>query len=167
MESRAKIFGHPVHQMLIVFPLGLLATSVIFDILYLITGYTSLSLVAYWLLVAGIIGGLVAAPFGAIDWLTIPEGTRAKRVGVLHGGGNVVVLLLFALSWYIRGRAEATPGAMAYVCSMLGAGLALWTGWLGGELVDRLGIGVDPGANVNAPNSLSGRPAHNSRSAVG
>jgi len=54
------------------------------------------------MLVAGIVGGLVAAPFGVIDWLAIPHGTRAKSVGGLHGGGNVVVLLLFAVSWYLR-----------------------------------------------------------------
>jgi len=49
--------------------------------------------------------------------------------------------------------------------SFFGVGLALWTGWLGGELVDRLGIGVDPGAHVNAPSSLSGRPAREGVSA--
>jgi uncharacterized membrane protein len=103
MESRAKVFGHPVHQMFIVFPLGLLATAVIFDIIYLVTNHASLSAGAYWMLVAGIVGGLVAAPFGVIDWLAIPHGTRAKSVGGLHGGGNVVVLLLFAVSWYLRG----------------------------------------------------------------
>jgi uncharacterized membrane protein len=160
VESKAKLFGHPVHQILVVFPLGLLATAVIFDIVFFVTDNTRLSDVAYWMIVAGIIGGVMAAPFGLVDWLAIPGGTRAKTIGGLHGAGNVVVLLLFALSWYVRGRAEAVPGTFAYVCSFLGVGLALLTGWLGGELVDRLGIGVDPGAHVNAPNSLSGRPAH-------
>jgi len=89
--------------MFIVFPLGLLATAVIFDIIYLVTNHACLSVGAYWMLVAGIVGGLVAAPFGVIDWLAIPHGTRAKSVGGLHGGGNVVVLLLFAVSWYLRG----------------------------------------------------------------
>ena len=159
MESRAKLFGHPLHQILIVFPLGLLATSVIFDVICLVTDQARFSEVAYWLIVAGLIGGLVAAPFGLIDWLAIPAGTRAKSVGGLHGAGNVVVLLLFAASWLVRGSATVAPGALAYVLAWLGVGLAAWTGWLGGELVDRLGIGVDPGANVNAPSSLSGRPA--------
>jgi uncharacterized membrane protein len=94
------------------------------------------------------------------------SGTRAKRIGALHGVGNVAVLLLFALSWYVRGSAAVPPRTFAYVCAFLGAGLALLTGWLGGELVDRLGIGVDPEANVNAPNSLSGRPAHEHVSTV-
>jgi uncharacterized membrane protein len=162
MESRVKVFGHPVHPILIVFPLGLLATAVIFDIAYFVTGSARLSDVAYWLIVAGLLGGLVAAPFGLIDWLAIPAGTRAKRIGAWHGLGNGVVVLLFVLSWYVRSRAAGPPNAFAYVCSLLGVGLALWTGWLGGELVDRLGIGVDPGAHVNAPSSLSGRPARES-----
>jgi uncharacterized membrane protein len=160
MESRAKLFGHPAHPILIVFPLGLLATSVIFDIIYLVTGHANFSEVAYWLIVAGILGGVVAAPFGLIDWLAIPAGTRARRIGALHGMGNVMVLLLFALSWYMRASTAMAPGTFAYVCTFLGAGLALLTGWLGGELVDRLGVGVDAGAHLDAPNSLSGRPAH-------
>ena len=166
MESRVKLFGHALHPILSVFPLGLLATSVIFDIVYLATGNTRLSDVAYWMIVAGVLGGLVAAPFGAIDWLAIPAGTRAKSIGALHGVGNVVVVLLFAVSWYVRSRAGVPPNTSAYVFSFLGVGLALWTGWLGGELVDRLGIGVDAGANVDAPSSLSGRPAREGVSAI-
>ena len=160
MESRTKLFGHPVHPILIVFPLGLLATSVIFDVIYLVTDHAHLSEVAYWMIVAGVIGGVVSAPFGLIDWLAIPAGTRAKRIGAWHGMGNVVVLLLFALSWYMRANAAGPPGTLAYVCAFLGAALALLTGWLGGELVDRLGVGVDSGAHLDAPSSLSGRPSH-------
>ena len=165
MESKVKVFGHPLHPMLIVFPLGLLATSLIFDIAYLATGNARFSDVAYWMIAAGVLGGLVAAPFGVIDWLAIPAGTRAKSIGTLHGAGNVVVVLLFALSWYIRSYAGVTPHTSVYLFSFFGVGLALWTGWLGGELVDRLGIGVDPGAHVNAPSSLSGRSARESVSA--
>jgi uncharacterized membrane protein len=166
MESKVKLFGHPLHPILIVFPLGLLATSLIFDIAYLATGNARLSDVAYWMIVAGVLGGLVAAPFGVIDWLAIPAGTRAKSIGALHGAGNVVVVLLFALSWYVRSYAGVSPHTAVYMFSFVGVGLALWTGWLGGELVDRLGIGVDPGAHVNAPSSLSGRPAHEGASAL-
>jgi uncharacterized membrane protein len=166
MESRAKFFGHPVHQMLIVFPLGLLATTAIFDLLSWITASTGLATAAYYTLLAGVISGVVAAPFGLIDWLAIPANTRAKSIGGLHGAGNVVVLGLFTLSWFGRRNAAGAPETLAYILSWLGAGLALGTGWLGGELVDRLGIGVDPGAHVNAPSSLSERPAHEDRAAV-
>ncbi|MFN2578107.1 MAG: DUF2231 domain-containing protein [Pyrinomonadaceae bacterium] len=160
MESRAKIFGHPIHQMLIPFPLGLLGTAVIFDIIYLIWGNATMVTVSYWMIVAGIIGALAAAPFGLIDWLAIPSDTRANRVGMLHGIGNVIVLALFAISWYLRyseqGPTPYVPTATALVLSFAGFALAGITGWLGGELVDRLSVGVDNGANLDAPSSLTG-----------
>lgn len=95
-----------------------------------------------------------------LDWLAIPGGTRAKRIGLLHGGGNVVVLLLFVLSWLLRRDVSTAPGGLEIGLSAVAVLLALVTGWLGGELVDRLGVGVDEGANVDAPSSLSGQPAH-------
>ena len=164
MEGKAKLFGHPIHQMLIVFPLGLLATAPIFDVLWM-TGDAHWAETAYYLIGAGIVGGLVAAPFGFIDWLGIPRGTRAKRVGALHGAGNVLVLLLFAGSWLLRMDYPMAPSSLALTLSFAGVGLALMTGWLGGELVGRLGVGVDDGAHVDAPSSLKSasavhHPAH-------
>ncbi len=160
MESKAKLLGHPIHPMLIVFPLGLLATAVIFDIITLATGELRWTEVAFYMIGAGIIGGLLAAIFGLIDYLAIPNGTRAKRVGVAHGLGNVIVLLLFAGSWALRWNDPAYPGTLAFTLGILGVLLALVTGWLGGELVDRLGVGVDDGAHVNAPSSLGPHRPH-------
>ena len=157
MESRAKLFGHPIHQMLIVFPLGLLAMAVLFDVIHIVRSNGYWSEIAYWMIAAGVISGLVAAPFGFIDWLAIPSGTRAKRIGALHGAGNVFVLVLFALSFAYRGNNPRAPEGFALAASFLGAGLALITGWLGGELVDRLAVGVDDGAHLDAPSSLSTR----------
>ena len=76
-----------------------------------------------------------------------------------HGGGNVIVLLLFAVSWWLRRAAPQEPIMFAYVLSFGGGIIALFTGWLGGELVDRLAVGVDPGAHVDAPSSLRSRRA--------
>lgn len=163
MQSKAQLLGHPVHQMLIVFPLGLLATGVVFDIIYLASGTRGFADVAYWLIFSGIIGGLLAAPFGLVDWLSIPNGTRAKRIGAMHGLGNAVVLVLFVLSEIMRNRDPADAPTIAYICSFAGAALALVTGWLGGELVDRLGIGVHANAGVDAPSSLN-RHASQTRS---
>jgi uncharacterized membrane protein len=143
--------------MLIVFPLGLLATAVIFDLIFLVGGNSSMRIVAYWMIAAGVIGGLAAAPFGWIDWFAIPRGTRAKSIGLWHGIGNLVVVLLFIASWLVRRNQPESPEALGYALSFAGAGLALITGWLGGELVDRLSVGVDDGAHVNAPSSLSKR----------
>ena len=82
-----------------------------------------------------------------------------KRIGLWHGVGNVVVLVLFVVSWFLRRDPPDEPGILAFVLSLTGVALAVVTGWLGGELVDRLGVGVDHGAHLNTPSSLSGRPA--------
>lgn len=160
MESRVKAFGHPIHPMLIVLPLGLLASAVIFDIVYLITGNAIFPTIAFYDITVGILGGLLAAAFGFIDWLAVPGGTRAKSVGAFHGLGNLTLVILFAISWFIRnGDPLHLPSTVALVFSFAGILLGLVTAWLGGEMVDRLGVGVDRGANVNAPSSLSGVPA--------
>jgi uncharacterized membrane protein len=160
MESKAKLLGHPIHPMLIVLPLGLFIAAVVFDALYLWSGSPALATTAYWNIAGGIAGGLLAALFGAIDWFAIPAGTRAKRIGLLHGGANVVVVLLFAVVWLMRGDAPdmaATTGL--FLLEVVALVLGSVAGWLGGELVDRLGVGVDDGAHLDAPSSLSGRPA--------
>jgi uncharacterized membrane protein len=145
--------------MLIVFPLGLLATAVIFDIIYLLSNNSQWTLVAYYMIGAGVIGGLAAAVPGWLDWFAIPSGTRAKRIGLWHGAGNVIVLALFILSWVLRRDNPEVPPTGAIVAGLLGFVLAALTGWLGGELVDRLGVGVDDGAHLDSPSSLSELPA--------
>jgi uncharacterized membrane protein len=156
MESRAKLFGHPIHPMLVVFPLGLFITSLIFDFIRYGTGDGTWSLVGFYMIGAGIIGGLLSAVFGAIDWWAIPQGTRAKALGLWHGLGNVVVVVLFIISGFLRRGLPAQPPAGAFVLSIIAVALGAITAWLGGELVDRLGIGVDEGAYPDAPSSLSG-----------
>jgi uncharacterized membrane protein len=152
-----KIAGHPVHPMLIVFPLGLLATAAIFDIITLSTSNSKWSTMAWYMIAAGIIGGLLAAVFGLIDWIGIPSNTRAKAIGLWHGGLNVLVVLLFAGSWLLRRPEPASPSSLALALSFAAVVIAVVAGWFGGELVDRLGVGVDEGANLNAPSSLSGK----------
>ena len=160
MESRAKLLGHPIHPMVIVLPLGLFIAAVVFDALYLWRGLPAFATVAYWNIAAGVVGGLLAAVFGAIDWVAIPAGTRAKRIGLLHGGSNVVVVLLFAVVWLMRGdMPDPGPTTILFLLEVMALALGSVAGWLGGELVDRLGVGVDDGAHLDAPSSLSGRPA--------
>ncbi len=160
VESSAKAAGHPIHQQLIVFPLGLLATAVVFDILQLFTGDDGFTIASYYMIAAGILSGLLAAVFGVIDYLGVPAGTRARRVGAAHGLGNVVVVVLFAVSWLLRGDEPGhVPTMAALVLALAAAVLAAVTGWLGGELVDRHAVGVDEGAHADSPHSLSGRPA--------
>ena len=155
MDARAKLLGHPIHQMLIVFPLGLLATSFFFDLGARFAGIDQLAIASYWMLITGVAAGLLAALFGLIDFLAIPSGTRAKRIGLLHGAGNVVVTAIFFASWFVRRPTPASPPTTAIVLSAVAVAIALVTAWLGGELVDRLSVGVDEGAHLDAPSSLS------------
>lgn len=111
------------------------------------------------MIAAGIVTGLLAAIFGAIDWAAIPAATRAKSVATAHGLGNVVVIALFAIAWQLRRDEPSVAAGLPLALELIGLAVALVTGWLGGELVDRLGVGVDPGANLDAPSSLSNRPA--------
>jgi uncharacterized membrane protein len=157
MESKAKILGHPIHPILIVFPLGLLVTSVIFDLLHYFSTVQISTEVGFWMAVSGIIGGLVAAVFGVIDWIAIPSQTRAKKIGLIHGIANVIVVVLFLASVYARSdHLKYAPGFISIVLSVAGTVVGLVGGWLGGELVHRLNVSNDPGANLDAPNSLWG-----------
>lgn len=167
MESRVKLAGHAVHQMLIAFPLGLLCTAVAFDVISLLSGSPRWTGMAYYLIGAGLLGGLAAAVPGLLDWLAVPRGTRAWRVGLLHAVGNVAVLGLFALSWVLRRPDPAAPPTGAIVAGLAGVVLLAVTSWLGGELVNRLGVGVDDGAHLDAPSSLSALPASGSGSVHG
>jgi uncharacterized membrane protein len=142
--------------MLIVFPLGLLVTAVVFDLVYLINNDAVFAQVAFWNTTAGIAGAIVAAVPGLLDWLAIPAGTRAKRIGRWHGIGNVVVLVLFVVVWlYRRGEENHAVGTAWFILELVAIAIGSVTSWLGGELVDRLGIGIHPQAGVDAPSSLS------------
>ncbi|MFC0005034.1 DUF2231 domain-containing protein [Micromonospora siamensis] len=155
MESRLKVLGHPVHPMLVMFPVALLVTGTIFDIIDIAGGPDFLAEVAYWNITVGLIGGLLAAVAGAFDLLAIPAGTRAKRVGVTHAGANLAVILLFAAVWAVRLNADSRAAGGALVAiEVVGLALLGVSSWLGGELVDRLGVGVDRDAHLDAPSSL-------------
>ncbi len=157
MRSHARLLGHPLHAMLVAFPLGLLASSAVFDVLFLATGRQAMATVAFWAIAAGLIGGTLAAIPGVIDWLAIPESTRAKRIGTLHAIANMGVLGLFALSWIAR-DADQPPTLFPMLFSFLAVLLALVAAWMGGELVTRLGVGVDDDRHLNASSSLRRQP---------
>jgi len=155
MKTKAEFLGHPIHQMMIVLPLGLLATAAICDVISATSRNRRLARGAYYMQSAGLLSGLGAAVPGAIDWWDIPQNTRAKKIGLLHGAGNLVVTGLFGASWLLRRRRPERITRTALALSTSGALLALVTGWLGGELVNRLGVGVYEHANLDAPSSLS------------
>lgn len=156
MQTRVRAFGHAVHPMLVVFPLGLFITGTIFDLIHLVSDNGTFAEVGFWMISAGIIGAVLAAITGAADLTKVPRDSRAKRVGALHGTLNAVVLVLFVISWLIRvNNADRAAGAGAFTVEVIAVAIGGAAAWLGGELVDRLGIGVHDDANPNAPSSLA------------
>lgn len=153
MESRVKVLGHPAHQIMVMFPIGALGLSVVSDALHTLKGRRLYASTARLALDYGLVTAAAAAPFGVIDWLGIGRRTRAKRVGALHAVGNLAVLGLFAASRLLR-TGERAPAPAKWLS---GAGLALSgaTAWLGGELVNRHGIGVSDVIGQDLPSSLT------------
>lgn len=155
MESRAKAGGHSIHQQLVAFPLGLLTTAVVFDAIGLVLAEARFASAAHLMIAAGVLTGLAAALFGSIDFTSVPAHTRARRVGTVHAAGNVAMLALFSLAWLLRsGAADAAVTPAVFALEVLAVSIAGMAGWLGGELVSRLGVGVDDGAGLDAPASF-------------
>ena len=105
---------------------------------------------------------LLAAIPGFIDWAFIPSGTRAKKVGLQHMALMLLTVGLFAASLLLRAfvaPVASMPPLWMQVVGWIALPLALVGGWLGGELVERLGVGVYRDADVNAPSSLTTRPS--------
>ena len=150
MKSRANLFGHSLHQILIAFPIGLLSTSAIFDVLWRWSGDPKWTPIAFYVIEVGLVGGALAAVFGLIDYLAIPPGTRARRVGAFHGIASALLLTLFLASWLVRRGAIESPPPLALFFSFAGVALIGVAGWLGGELVTRFAVGVYEGAQLDA-----------------
>ena len=110
MESKTRILGHPVHQVAVMFPIGALGLAALSDGIYAATRSKDAATVAKHALTFGLVTALMAAPFGLRDWLAIPRGTRAKRVGGWHAVGNLVALGVFGAARLLR-RGKKVPVA--------------------------------------------------------
>lgn len=155
METRIRLFGHAVHQALVHFPIGILCGSAAFDVVWLFTRDSTWPTISYYMIVAGVISGVVASIAGILDYLEIPSHTRARSVGLTHALTSGCALAVFALDWYVRAGASHIPGVLALTLSLVGVAIVSVAGWFGGELVTRHGIGVSDDAGLNARSSLS------------
>jgi uncharacterized membrane protein len=155
MESKVTIYGHPVHPMIIVLPLGLLPASVFADVLYHIMDDPTWGSVSFYLMVAGVLSGLAAGVIGFMDWKGLPVGTKARRVGAIHGLTNVVGIVVFLASLLLRFGDPSRPSPFATSMAVIGLFVAVLGGWLGGELVFRLGVGVHQTEESNSTSDRS------------
>jgi uncharacterized membrane protein len=163
MSSTASIGGHPIHPMLIPFPIALWIFSLVTDIIYLIRGnggHTDWITISKWSLLAGCIGAVAAAIFGIIDWLTIKD-RAVKKVADWHARLNIIALLIFAASFFLRtGKGQNMIGyslTIPIALSVVGVILIGISGWLGGELVFKHGVAVNPQHDTIAEEATKAR----------
>ena len=156
MRTPASIAGHPIHPMIVPIAIGGFILSFVFDIVCMATGNLDpWATVAYYTLIGGIVGALLAAVFGFIDLISLPAGTLTKKVGLTHMAINLAVVVLFIFNAGMR-HAEINPGGTPFVLSLIGIAMLAVSGWLGGKMVYEAGVGVsggeEPAAAQRTPN---------------
>src|SRR5438309_1147771 len=114
---QTTLAGHPLHPQLISAPLGLLPFSLVMDGLYAVTGKKAFADAAYYTLVGGTVGGLVAGAAGAMDYFTIPPKTKSKNVANIHGALNLGIMGLYGLNWLLRSGRERRTGVLPFLLS--------------------------------------------------
>ena len=144
MRSKASIRSHPIHPMLVAFPIGLFITSLIFDLLGTVRDNASLWAAAWYCIVAGLCFSLAAAIPGVIDLFSVvPPNSSGRSRGYKHGLLNLGMLAVFLAVAVRRGGPEARPDGVSLILSAVGVALLITSGWLGATLVYRNQIGVD------------------------
>jgi uncharacterized membrane protein/nitrite reductase/ring-hydroxylating ferredoxin subunit len=144
MKSKASLKSHPIHPMLIAFPIAFFTGALVFDVLSLALDNISLRVTGYHLVIAGIIGAMMAAVPGVIDFLnTVPPDSSAKKRAAKHGLLNTTNLILFIVVYFLR-KNESANLSLLIVLEAIGVTIMFIAGWLGGTLVYRNQIGVDP-----------------------
>ena len=152
MAGPASIGGHPIHPMLIPFPIALWVFSLVADVIYLWRGNPVWkNYIAFYALLAGIIGAALAAVPGLIDWLSLTDKAVVK-IANWHARLNVIALVIFAGSFYLRTTSGASFVGGSYTIpvalSVLGVVLISISGWLGGEMVFKHGVAVSSGSSA-------------------
>jgi len=151
MASPASIGGHPIHPMIIPFPIGLWVFSLVADAIYLWRGNPVWkNWIAFYALLAGIIMAAAAAVPGFIDWLSITDKAVVK-IANWHARLNVIALVVFAGSFYLRTTSGASLVSGSYTIplalSVLGVLSITISGWLGGEMVFKHAVAVESGTS--------------------
>lgn len=145
-SSRVAIAGHPIHAMLVAFPIAFLTTLVVTDLVWLLTADEFWLRLSLWLVGGGAVMGAVAGIAGTIELLLIP-GVRRRGVSWSHFVAAVTLISVACTNWSLRlvGGDEMMPWALSL--SVLGALLVALSGWLGGSLVfdHRIGVVDDDG----------------------
>jgi uncharacterized membrane protein/nitrite reductase/ring-hydroxylating ferredoxin subunit len=144
MKSTAHIKGHPLHPILVVFPIAFFTGTLVFDLLG-IWSDSKYHETAVYLTIAGLIGAVLAAVPGIIDFIyTVPPKSTGKKRAAKHGLLNTTVLLLFGSALYYRLQSDDADPYIIIGLELVAESLLFIAGWMGGTLVYRNQIGVDP-----------------------
>ena len=143
MASPASIKGHPIHPMIVPLPIGLWIFSLACDLISTLGwGGAVWHDMAFYTMAGGIIGALLAAVPGLVDFLSLSNPT-VKKLGATHLSLNLFIVGLFVLNLWLRTTNE--PGALLPVAlSVLAIVLLAISGWIGGEMVYVHGVAVEP-----------------------
>ena len=148
MRSKARIANHPIHPMLILIPAGAFVITLVCDLLYLLTEDSRWWDATAPIIVVGVVGGILAAVPGVIDFVTIVPHHKVRRIASVHMVLNLFAVGFFAINGWIRWNASTPPTGVSagLVLTLLGILLLAVSGWLGGTLVfeHRVGV-VEPG----------------------
>jgi len=148
MQGKATVAGHPIHPMLIAFPIGFFVGAVVCDIILAVTHNSFWPAMSVALIGFGIVGALVAALFGFIDYATAPMPAEVKATATRHMVLNLLAVVIFAVAFWLRlGDNVSTTGIVLTVAGVL---VLAVSGWLGGHLSYHYGVGVEPGAQRSA-----------------
>jgi uncharacterized membrane protein len=140
MQGKATVNGHPIHPMLIPFPIAFFVGALLCDIISHWGDPIFWPRMAVVLIGLGIIGALLAAIFGFTDYFTAPLSDAAKKTATTHMVLNLITVVIFAIAFYVRlGNTTATLG---YVLEVIGVIVLAVSGYLGGQMVFQGGIGV-------------------------
>ena len=141
-RSTVSIAGHPIHPMLIPFPIAFFVTTFISDLAFQQTENSFWATASLWLLGAGLVMAALAAVVGLIDVLSEPR-IQALRDTWWHAGGNILAVLLALYNWYLRYTAgDTVVTSTEFILSLVVVLLLLFTGWKGWNLVYRYRVGV-------------------------
>jgi len=146
MKTPAQIAKHPIHPMLIVFPVGLFIFSLICQLINLFEPEPTWRTVAIYTMAGGVIGGLLAAVPGFIDLLSLPV-SRARTKGITHMSANLLVVILFLVAFFMAARGEQ-PDSVVFIISLIAVVILAFSGWLGGSMVYVHGVAVQEGAHL-------------------
>jgi len=144
MKSKAHIKGHPLHPILVSFPIAFFVGTLLFDLIGIFSRNYLMHQVAFYMQIAGVGFALLAAIPGIIDYtFTVPPNSSAKKRGARHGLLNTTVVLISVLIWFYKQNAGASTW-LIMIAEIVAVALLGVAGWMGGTLVYRNQIGVDP-----------------------